>query len=356
MAKPNFGVWFAGLAALFCILISIRFVNQLQADILQMQAEFAALKRSIAGTCKIPGKAPPNMINKEKKTDVQVSKSELQYGGLKDADHLGGFTSNDTQGQSTALWNFLIKGINVKSVVDVGCGRGISTKWFLDHGADVLCIEGSSDAVEQSLLPADRIVQHDFYMGPYWPDKTYDFAWSVEFLEHIGRQYMKNYLPIFEKSAIIFATHSLWGGYHHVEVHDDWWWITRMEMQGFVYSEPLTSMFRAIARRHVDVGAGAQHLWLSGMAFLNPRVASLPEHHHLIGMHGCVHNKKLDRHRENFGKKMEWPCRTPADHLPEEYLPVNRRPNKWDNVTMDPSVKHFDKTRDMHLYRVNDGF
>ena len=37
------------------------------------------------------------------------------------------------------------------------------------------------------------------------------------------RRYMHNYLPIFEKAAIIIASHSLWGGWHHVEVHDDPW-------------------------------------------------------------------------------------------------------------------------------------
>ena len=39
--------------------------------------------------------------------------------------------------QVPGLWNFLLKGLNVRSVVDVGCGRGISTRWFMDHGADV---------------------------------------------------------------------------------------------------------------------------------------------------------------------------------------------------------------------------
>jgi len=29
---------------------------------------------------------------------------------------------------------------------------------------------------------------------------------------------MKNYLPALHKSALIFASHSVWGGWHHVEV------------------------------------------------------------------------------------------------------------------------------------------
>jgi hypothetical protein len=51
----------------------------------------------------------------------------------------------------------------------------------------------------------------------------------------------------FHKAAIIVASHSNWGGHHHVEVHPDYWWITRMEMQGFVYSERMTKLVRTIA-------------------------------------------------------------------------------------------------------------
>lgn len=57
-----------------------------------------------------------------------------------------------------------------------------------------------------------------------WPDDSYDACWSVEFLEHVSRQYFKNYINTFRKCALIFATSSVWGGYHHVEVHPDYWW------------------------------------------------------------------------------------------------------------------------------------
>ena len=35
---------------------------------------------------------------------------------------------------------------------------------------------------------------------------------SIEFLEHVGRQYFHNYMPIFKRSAFIFASHSYNGG------------------------------------------------------------------------------------------------------------------------------------------------
>ena len=89
----------------------------------------------------------------------------------------------------------------------------------VDHDqADVLCVEGSHEAISQSLLPPNKIVEHDYSLGPWWPSKTYDACWCVEFLEHVSRHYIRNYLPSFHKCAIVFTTRSEWGGYHHVEV------------------------------------------------------------------------------------------------------------------------------------------
>ena len=37
----------------------------------------------------------------------------------------------------------------------------------------------------------------------------------------ICRNYQHNYLTTFLKAALIFVTHSNWGSWHHVEVHDE---------------------------------------------------------------------------------------------------------------------------------------
>lgn len=77
-------------------------------------------------------------------------------------------------------------------------------------------MEGSHDAVEHTLLPdpVSQIVEHDFSRGPYWPEETYDAVWSVEFLEHVGRNFQHNYIQAFRKSALIFVSHSHWGGWY----------------------------------------------------------------------------------------------------------------------------------------------
>jgi hypothetical protein len=85
---------------------------------------------------------------------------------------------------SPVIWEHMVKWLGVKSLVDVGCGRGISTSWFVLHGLEyVVCVEGSHDAVTKSLLPglqnvpestSFEVVEHDFSRGPWWPDRTVD--------------------------------------------------------------------------------------------------------------------------------------------------------------------------------------
>jgi hypothetical protein len=170
----------------------------------------------VPGNMYINLKAPPNLPSVlAASADVGRKNSSInaKYGGTIDKPHLGGFLVDkiDYAGYSPALFNFMIGQIAVKSVVDVGCGVGYALKYFKDRGAHSICVEGSHEAVMNTKLPPSIVVEHDFTRGPWWPTETFDVAWSVEFLEHVGRQYMENYLPIFKKSALIFVTSSMWG-------------------------------------------------------------------------------------------------------------------------------------------------
>lgn len=176
------------------------------------------LKHLPLGTKYRVEQSPPPRPAQELTPEEAKTIKRGKYGGKGDKPHLGGFTEFDPMGISNNTFNFMMGGLAVKSIIDVGCGKGVSTKYFHDQGAKVLCVEGSRDAVSQSLLPANRVIEHDFTLGPWWPAETYDAAWSVEFIEHVGRQYMDNYLPIFHKSALIFVSGSGFGGWHHVEV------------------------------------------------------------------------------------------------------------------------------------------
>lgn len=301
-----------------------------------------AVGRSIHGPGIPPGgaEALPS-IRTSKVEDAKIRRGS--YGGEGDGKHLGGFTTIDLHGISPWVWKLMITELGVKSVLDVGCGKGTSASWFALHGAEVLCVEGSHDAVTQSLLPdpATQVVEHDFSRGPWWPAKTYDAVWCVEFTEHVGRNYQQNYVTSFRKAAFIFVTHSHWGGWHHVEIHSDDWWRTRFESYGFVYSEILTKNIRDTARK--EKGAkiqsmvegqhyNPQHLFGSMLVFINPAVASLPEHQHLLAEHGCFGGKNAG------GAAFKVECGSEEDKakltpLSAEYKPLpldQEMDNKWE--------------------------
>jgi hypothetical protein len=180
-------------------------------------ADNSLLERHLSNPLAIPPGSPPNLpsirveATDDNNTKENVDKHRKIYGGVGDKKHLGGFTELDLSGVSPNLWTKMMLTYGVRSFLDVGCGRGTSSKWFLEHGVDVLCVEGSHDAIMKSHLPSELIVEHDFSRGPWWPEKTYDAAWSVEFLEHVSRQYHYNYISTLRKAALIFVTSSQWG-------------------------------------------------------------------------------------------------------------------------------------------------
>jgi hypothetical protein len=154
----------------------------------------------------------PSVRHEDTKEDLKREEHGVVYGGKGDKKHLGGFTEIDMQGISPAVWKHLVEKWTVQSILDVGCGRGTSTSWFYTHGLRTQCVEGSHDAIEQSMVPdKSLIVEHDFSRGPWWPEETFDAVWSVEFLEHVNVQFQYNYISTFRKAAIVLVTSSRWG-------------------------------------------------------------------------------------------------------------------------------------------------
>jgi hypothetical protein len=128
-------------------------------------------------------------------------------------------------------------------------------------------------------------------------------------------------MPTMRQAAFLYVSHSTWGGWHHVEVHQQEWWIARFQSFGFVYSEYLTNQVREAARDAKYTIAPnnstyfAQHIWLHMLVFINPTVASLPQHAHLLSELSCADGNKKEHRR---------PCSISAKEstLPPSFLPL----------------------------------
>ena len=268
----------------------------------------------LAGALGTKSPPPKPSIRLSDEQESKVTRMRKDYGGKGDKLHLGGFRVKDYSSRSNNTWNFMLGHIGIKSLVDVGCGVGISTEYFLNNGARVLCVEGSHDAVEKTKLPINMVVEHDFTRGAYWPNQTFDAAWSVEFVEHVGRQFHSHYIPTFRRAALVFMTASSFGGWHHSEIRPSWWWISRMEIAGFKYSNELTNLVRANARSdyalsRVFHGYGS-YIAQNMMVFVNIALASRPEFDHLMSGHGCKWSNEMvpcDKRFKWYNKDVDVP-------------------------------------------------
>jgi hypothetical protein len=142
---------------------------------------------------------------------------------------------------------------------------------------------------------------------------------SVEFLEHVGRQYMRNYLPTFKRAALLFVTASKGGGWHHVEVRSPWWWISRMTAAGFIYSQELSDYVRIFAEAgNVNSTNTGYKLQRRLMVFINPAVAALRKHDHLFGGNGCIYGGFNPVDGVECDKRFKW-FSAETDSVPDEY-------------------------------------
>ena len=173
----------------------------------------------------------------------------------------------------------------------------------------------------------------------------------------MGVNYHFNYIATFRKAAILFVTSSRWGGWHHVEVHDDEWWIRKYASYGFQYDHNMTLQVKqwvhqeqynetSISYAPNGKRLNPQHLGLSIKVFLNPTVAALPQHAHLFFEHGCYSGRDREHHMTLR------PCEA-AKHeteLPKSFLPLTIDPQshvEW-NKRIQQHIHHQQNQEKLH--------
>ncbi len=145
--------------------------------------------------------------------------------------HLGGH-EGETHIDEGSL-SYIMSTFDIKSMIDIGCGPGGMVELALDKGLTVRGVDGDFK-VERSNKIKDRIDIHDFAKGPYVTDK-FHLGWCVEFVEHIDKPFMPNFLEVFKQCKYIAMTHALPNqpGHHHVNCMPFEYWLGVMEAIGF---------------------------------------------------------------------------------------------------------------------------
>lgn len=172
--------------------------------------------------------------------------------------HLGGCSiGGDPATYYPIMWEYLIKKYKIKTALDIGCGVGYASKFFQSLGCNVLAIDGSVEAKNNSLVSECHLI-HDYELGSAFEmneieldgkigkDISIDFGWSCEFVEHVYEEYSQNFindLKLCKYVAITFAGPNQ-GGYHHVNCQPESYWVDVFERNGFLYDIEETKNLR----------------------------------------------------------------------------------------------------------------
>lgn len=110
----------------------------------------------------------------------------------------------------------ILKEINCKSIVDLGCGPGLYSKVFVTENFDCQCYDGNPYTPEES----DNLCSVLDLSEPFNLDKKYDCVLSLEVGEHIPKQYesifINNLLNHSNKSIVLSWATIGQGGHGHV--------------------------------------------------------------------------------------------------------------------------------------------
>ena len=144
------------------------------------------------------------------------------------------------------MWKYLTEKLDIRSVIDIGCGFGYSLSFFKDNlGLKVIGIEGSKKVAELA-LNSEHIIQHDYSKGPLEVQSA-DLAWSSEFVEHVEEKHIDNFVQTFKcaKYLAITYAHPMQSGHHHVNENTQDYWIDILSKKGFRFDNILTEELRA---------------------------------------------------------------------------------------------------------------
>lgn len=159
--------------------------------------------------------------------------------------HLGGnFIQVNPSTFCPSVWNYIIQKHKIKSVLDVGSGRGFAAKWFSEQGLRSLAVEGLEDNIKNAVHPTTLC---DLTEQSYTADV--DLVNCIEVVEHIEEKFIDNLLDTICCGKFLFMTHAIPGqsGHHHVNCQPTEYWLNHLRKRGFVELKEDSNYIRQLA-------------------------------------------------------------------------------------------------------------
>lgn len=157
------------------------------------------------------------------------------------------------------VWYYMIERFGVRSLLDVGAGRGFAARWFHRNGVMTVAMDGEPINAATSIYP---IVQHDIRYGAFIC--PVGMVHCQEVVEHIEEEYLMNLLQTLANGDVILMTHAEPGqqGHHHVNCQTQGYWVEKIEAMGYTLLPDDAMRVRKMAGEEQ-----AHHLARSGLVF-----------------------------------------------------------------------------------------
>jgi hypothetical protein len=176
--------------------------------------------------------------------------------------HLGGnILEGDPDCYCPNVWDYVIKRLGIKSVMDLGGGAGHASHYFYRQGIPVVSVDGLKENIEKSIYPS---ILHDLTKGPVVT--KVDLVHCHEVVEHIEEVYLDNLLQSLACGKYILMTNALpgQGGYHHVNEKPTQYWIDHLARYNCIVLPKDTDRVRNLAKYD-----GAGYMERTGLLLVN---------------------------------------------------------------------------------------
>jgi SAM-dependent methyltransferase len=130
----------------------------------------------------------------------------------------------------------------VKTVLDIGCGRGTWVKAFLDYGLDAHGVDGPWARDSGLVVADDHFTSFNFAVSPIpfsidLPREKFDLVTSFEVLEHIEPSRADDMVELISSKgdlALIGAAMPGQGGTDHVNEQWPAYWANKFRAKGYI--------------------------------------------------------------------------------------------------------------------------
>jgi SAM-dependent methyltransferase len=140
----------------------------------------------------------------------------------------------------------LIKIINPKSVIDIGCGLGAWLKVFEENGIkEIFGIDGEYVNTSNLIIDKSKFLKHDLKQS-LSIDKKYDLCISLEVAEHLPKESAESFVESLIKlsDVVVFsAAIPMQLGTHHINEQYPEYWANIFANKGYVVSDCIRPIF-----------------------------------------------------------------------------------------------------------------